>query len=106
MGLASALAAQQAAQQGGSYPPQQPQQPMMQQQYPMQPVQQMYPTPAPAPPQPQQNASPAGMQSVILARLDQIVKSNELEAFYTKQALDALAQKISQNDDFHQLAAR
>jgi hypothetical protein len=46
------------------------------------------------------------MQSVILARLDQIVKTNELEAFYTKPALDALAQKISQNVDFHQLAAR
>jgi len=80
---------------------------MMQQQYPMQQVQHTYnPTPAPAQPQPQQTASPAGMQSVILARLDQIVKTNELEAFYTKPALDALAQKISQNVDFYQLAAR
>lgn len=110
MGLASALAAQAAAQQqgGASYPP-------AQQAYPMQQAQQMYTpaaqqytpadtmTPAAAAPN---SLSPAGMQSVILARLQQISQSNGLGAFYLQHSLEALATKISTQVDFRQLADR
>jgi hypothetical protein len=46
------------------------------------------------------------MQSVILARLMQIAKSNVLGPFYKQPALEALAHKLADKVDFHQLAAR
>lgn len=127
MGLASALAAQQASQ-GGAYPPpqqmqyQQQQYPQQQQQYtpaPAAPYPSPYPAQQPAPgayagpaaaaataPPPAGGMAPAGMLSVISARLDQIVRSNEIGGFYPKAKLDALAQNIASRVDFYQLAAR
>lgn len=46
------------------------------------------------------------MQSVIQARLEQIVKSNSLTAFYSAAKLATLAQTIATKVDFYQLAAR
>jgi len=116
MGLASALAAQQAAQNTGQYPQQQ-QQPQAQQWSAagaVTPGFSVAPAALTGPPPAQQQQpqySPAGMQSVITARLDHIVKSNGLSAFYTpadpqSQQVCQLAQTIAHKVDFHQLAAR
>jgi hypothetical protein len=46
------------------------------------------------------------MLSVISARLEQIVRSNGIGAFYPQAKLDALTQKIASRVDFYQLASR
>lgn len=48
----------------------------------------------------------AGEAGAIQAKLQQIVQMNQLQRFYPPQAIQALAQRISQTVDFNQLAAK
>lgn len=47
-----------------------------------------------------------GMASVVAAKLAKIVATNQLQAFYPPERLQAITAKVTQTVDFHALAAR
>jgi uncharacterized protein YegL len=50
--------------------------------------------------------APGGMANAILTKLNQIVTTNQLQRFYSPQAVQALASKLDSRVNFRELAAR
>lgn len=57
-------------------------------------------------PQAVAGGAPGGMAGAILAKLNAIAAANQLQRFYSPQALQALASRLDSRVNFRDLAAR